>query len=277
VTLAVTVVCQDGVVVAADSRTTLANHRMLRVGSDFTHKVFESGRVAVATYGDAFVGGRSIASHMAEFAVVEAGNCDHPGPVAEKLSAFFGDRYDAQAVDDPEDNSPPPVAALGFLVGGYDAAGVGEAWEVILPDRIIEPIATTADGGGAAWRGQSDVVTRLIRGSDLELLERLADAHQLGSELHQLTPLLDACGYRIPFDSMNLQDGIDFAVLCIHTTIDVQRLTLGPVATTPEFSWPGVGGPVEIATVTAMGGFDWVQRTTLRGERSTHNLAEGQV
>jgi hypothetical protein len=49
------------------------------------------------------------------------------------------------------------------------------------------------------------------------------------------------------------------------------------VATTPEFSWPGVGGPVEIATVTAMGGFDWVQRTTLRGERSTHNLAEGQV
>ena len=47
-TLAVTVVCQDGVVVAADSRTTLANHRMLRVGSDFTHKVFESGRVAVA-------------------------------------------------------------------------------------------------------------------------------------------------------------------------------------------------------------------------------------
>jgi hypothetical protein len=64
-------------------------------------------------------------------------------------------------------------------------------------------------------------------------------------------------------------------VLCIHTTIDVQRLTLGPVATTPEFSWPGVGGPVEIATVTAMGGFAWVQKTTLRGERSS-GLAEGQ-
>ena len=46
-TLAVTVVCQDGVVVAADSRTTLANDRTLRVASDFTHKVFESGRVAV--------------------------------------------------------------------------------------------------------------------------------------------------------------------------------------------------------------------------------------
>jgi hypothetical protein len=32
VTLAVTVVCQDGVVVAADSRTTLANDRTLRAG-----------------------------------------------------------------------------------------------------------------------------------------------------------------------------------------------------------------------------------------------------
>ena len=83
-TLAVTVVCQDGVVVAADSRTTLGNHRMLRVGSDFTHKVFASGEVAVATYGEAFVDDRSIASHMAEFAAVEAGNCAHPGPVAER-------------------------------------------------------------------------------------------------------------------------------------------------------------------------------------------------
>ena len=155
-TLAVTVVCQDGVVVAADSRTTLANHRMLRVGSDFTHKVFESGRVAVATYGDAFVGMRSIASHMAEFAVVESGRCDHPGPAARRLAEFFGDRYDEQMSDDPDDVSPPPMAALGFLVGGYDDHGVGEAWEVVLPERVVEPIATTAEGGGAAWRGQSE-------------------------------------------------------------------------------------------------------------------------
>jgi hypothetical protein len=276
-TLAVTVVCQDGVVVAADSRTTLANHRMLRVGSDFTHKVFESGGVAVATYGEAFVADRSIASHMAEFAVVEAGNCDHPGPTARNLAEFFGDRYDAHVAELPDDATPPPgVAALGFLVSGYDDAGVGEAWEVTLPDRSVEPIATTANGGGAAWRGQSDVVTRIVRGSDLELLERLAAAHRFTDELRALEPLLEACSYRIPFDSMNLQDGIDFAVLCIRTTIDVQRLTLGPVATAPEFSWPGVGGPIEIATVTPRQGFGWVQRTSVQGERPA-GMAEGQA
>ena len=114
-----------------------------------------------------------------------------------------------------------------------------------------------------------------MRGSDLELLERLAAAHKLVDQLDDLTPLLDECSYRIPFDSMNLQDGIDFAVLCIRTTIDVQRLTLGPVATLPEFSWPGVGGPVEIETVTSPGGFAWVQRTNVQGERAA-GLAEGQ-
>src|SRR5262245_26833682 len=274
-TLAVTVVCQDGVVVAADSRTTLANHRMLRVGSDYTHKVFESGRVAIATWGEAFVLGRSVASHMAEFAAREAGNCDHPGPTAIRLAEFVGDRYD-QDVTEALDESEPRVAELGFLVGGYDDAGVGEAWEVTLPDRTVEIIATTTDGGGAVWRGQSDVVTRIMRGSDIELLERLAAAHKVVDELDALTPLLDACGYRIPFESMNLQDGIDLAVLCIRTTIDVQRLTLGPVAPSPEFSWPGVGGPIEIATVTANSGFRWVQRTLVQGERSA-GVAEGQT
>ena len=107
-------------------------------------------------------------------------------------------------------------------------------------------------------------------------MERLAAMHDLGKELHEVMPLLEACRYRIPFDSMNLQDGIDFAVLCIRTTIDVQRLTLGPLATAPEFSWPGVGGPIEIATVTATGGFRWVQRTSVQGERPA-GMAEGQA
>lgn len=290
-TLAVTVVCQDGVVVAADSRTTLANHRMLRVGSDFTHKVFESGGVAVATYGEAFVADRSIASHMDEFAAVEAGNCHHPGPVAERLAAFFGDRVDAQWADEAdraggaggpagghEGSGPPPpdVAALGFLVSGYDDAGVGEAWEVTLPDRRVTQLATTANRGGAVWRGQSDVVNRIVRGVDLELLWRLAAVNDMDDRVEAVMPLLDECGYRIPFDSMNLQDGIDFAVLCIRTTVDVQRLTLGPFATAPEFSWPGVGGPIEIATVTTAEGFRWVQRTAVQGERPA-GLAEGQA
>jgi hypothetical protein len=81
---------------------------------------------------------------------------------------------------------------------------VGEAYEVTIPAGAVEQIATTQNGGGAAWRGQTDVVTRIVRGSDLELLERLAAMHDLGKALHEVMPLVEACRYRIPFDSMNL-------------------------------------------------------------------------
>jgi hypothetical protein len=64
---------------------------------------------------------------------------------------------------------------------------------------------------------------------------------------------------------MNIQDAIDFSVLLIRTTMDVQRLTNGTTADPGVF--PGVGGPIEIALVTAKNGFEWVQRTSLLAER----------
>ncbi len=264
-TLAVTVVCQDGVVVAADSRTTLTNYRTSRVGSNFTHKVFGSGRVAVATWGEAFVLGRSVASHMAEFAAAEAGNCDHPEVAAERLAGHFGDLFDQMLPTDADLAAPAQQSVLGFLVAGYDERGVAEAWEVNVLHRSIGLVATTEDGGAAVWRGQSDVVNRLLLGYDEELLLRLASTYHREREHRALRPLLDQCTYRIPFDTMNLQDGIDLAVLCIGTTMAVQRFSLGALADAPGFSWPGVGGPVEIATVTAAAGFAWVQRTSVAG------------
>ena len=264
-------VCQDGVVVAADSRTTLANHCMLRVGSDFTHKVFESGGVAVATYGEAFVSDRSIAGHMDEFAVVEAGNRRTPAP-RPVLADFFGDRHDAYVaeVDHPDELPPPGVAALGFLIGGYDDAGVGEAWEVTLPERGVEQIATTTNGA-APPGGASPTSSRYrarLRPSSCSNGWRPPTSRSSSSRSSRPC---STRSYRIPFDSMNLQDGIDFAVLCIRTTIDVQRLTLGPVATALEFSWPGVGGPIEIATPSPPpGGSAGVQRTSVQASGPGH-------
>ncbi|HKE72433.1 MAG TPA: hypothetical protein VKB57_02390 [Acidimicrobiales bacterium] len=262
-TLAVAVVCQDGVVVAADSRTTLNNFRASRVGSDATHKVFGSGRVAIATWGEAFVLGRSVAHHMANFADAESGNCHHPRAAAEALADHFGDLCDQQLPTEMAIAAQQDMA-LGFLVAGHDQAGVGEAWEVRLPDREVELAATMAEGGAAVWRGQGDVVSRLLVGFDESLLERVVGRYGLRREYEALRPLLRECGYRIPFETMNLQDAVDLAALCLRVTADVQRFSLGASLHSPEFSWPGVGGPTEIAAVTLRGGFSWVQRTALR-------------
>ena len=264
-TLAVAVVCQDGVVVAADSRTTLNNFRASRVGSDATHKVFGSGRVAIATWGEAFVLGRSVAHHMANFADAESGTGHHPRAAAERLAEHFGDLCDQQLPTDLAMAAQQDLS-LGFLVAGHDQAGVGEVWDVRLPDRTVELAATMAEGGAAVWRGQTDVVSRLLAGFDDALLADAAVRYGLWREYEALRPLLRQCGYRIPFDTMNLQDAIDLAALCVRVTTEVQRFSLGASLRAPEFSWPGVGGPTEIAAVTARGGFAWVQRTALRGE-----------
>src|ERR1700674_4216165 len=95
-TLAVAVVTADGVVVAADSRTTFNGttsdgQNMSRVLSDFTHKVFQVGNVAVASYGFAFVNGRNIAGHMGDFVrteipvVTTQDGAPHPGPGPTEL------------------------------------------------------------------------------------------------------------------------------------------------------------------------------------------------
>ena len=264
-TLAVAVVCQDGVVVAADSRTTLNNFRASRVGSDATHKVFGSGRVAVATWGEAFVLGRSVAHHMANFIDAESGNCHHPRIAAEALAEHFGDLCDQQLPTDLAIAGQQDLS-LGFLVAGHDQAGVGEVWEVELPGRTVELAASMAEGGGAVWRGQTDVVSRLLVGFDEPLLAEAAVRYGLRREYAALLPLLRDCGFRIPFETMNLQDAIDLAALCVRVTTEVQRFSLGAALRAPEFSWPGVGGPTEIAAVTVRGGFAWVQRTPLRGD-----------
>jgi hypothetical protein len=266
-TLAVAVVCHDGVAVAADSRTTLRNYRSARVGSDFTHKVFEVGRVAVATWGEAFVLGRSVSSHMADFVEAEGGKCAHPEGAAERLTTWFGDLCDQDLPSESELAWGVAPLDLGFLVGGHDEFGIGEAWEVRLPARTIELVASMAAVGGSVWRGQTDVVDRLLDGYDVDLLGRLVRLAGYQRQYADIQRLLERCTYRIPYESLNLQDAIDLAVLGISTTAGVQQLSLGPIAMGDDFAWPGVGGPIEIATVTPREGVTWVQRTTLRGER----------
>jgi hypothetical protein len=266
-TLAVAVVCHDGVVVAADSRTTLRNYRSARVGSDYTHKVFEVGRVAVATWGEAFVLGRSVSSHMADFAEAEGGKCAHPEGAAERLATWFGDLCDQDVPTEAELAWGAAPLELGFLVGGHDEFAIGEAWEVRLPARTVELVATMAAVGGSVWRGQNDVVYRILEGYDVDLLGGLVRQAGYQRQYADVRLLLERCTYRIPYEAINLQDAIDLAVLGVRTTADVQRLSLGPLAMADEFAWPGVGGPIEIATVTPRDGVAWVQRTTLRGER----------
>ena len=264
-TLAICVVTSDGVAIAADSRTTIAiPGTPVRVLSDYTHKVFQVGQVGVATYGWAFLLGRNIAGHMADFVRdLPADQQLGPREAAERVAEFFAQRLEQHFSEDLDPRPGLGEYALGFLVGGYGANGPS-SYEVTVPGPTVTQLPAEGGGPGAVWRGQTDVVSRVVKGIDAVLLASLAVAEDKARPLAELTPVLAQMEYVIPFDNLNLQDAIDLATFLIRTTIDAQRLTNGTVGSIG--SWPGVGGPIEIAVITA-DGFAWVQRTELQGER----------
>ena len=56
---------------------------------------------------------------------------------------------------------------VGLLVAGYDEDGIGRVREVSIPGPVVEAdTEVTTALGGASWRGQTDVIRRLVFGFD---------------------------------------------------------------------------------------------------------------
>jgi hypothetical protein len=270
-TLAVGVVSADGVVLAADSRLFLPVPREPRVVSDFNHKLFQVGNVAIATFGWGFLhhestkGTRNIAHHVIDFSrEAKITPKTPPRQVAEKLSEFFGDRVDLHIEKNPKQWPGPGIDSLGFLVAGVRNAS-SEVHEVLLPSRT-RALAVSSASPGVAWRGQEDLMLRLWRGIDLARARVSAKELGLGAELNAAMPIFDDLVAEGFFESMCLQDAVDFATFAIRTTIDFQRLTLGFRGTGTHL--PTVGGPIEIAMISNWNGeFTWVSQKKIEGDR----------
>jgi hypothetical protein len=65
-------------------------------------------------------------------------------------------------------------------------------------------------------------------------------------------------GAKIPYQFLPLQDCVDLAILLIRTTSQLQDY---------QTSLRGVGGAIDVATITSTDGFRYIQRKELRGER----------
>ena len=119
-TIVVGAASPDGIVLAADSRTTLTweKSERHRIATDSAEKVFElRGKFAVATYGTAFLGEQTINGVMNEFVASHADSCDDVEACAKALGEFFIDRFNtAFPKYKPDASGGWP---LGFVVAGY--------------------------------------------------------------------------------------------------------------------------------------------------------------
>ena len=207
------------------------------------------------TYGWATLEGKTIAGVMKEFSAQTA-IPDDVARATELLRDYVHARMQAHIAAGLDPPPPAGVDPLGFIVGGYDANGVGHLKRIYGPSGTIEDVATTLDPS-AGWGGEIDVIVRTIIGYDALRLDVTGWDPLVPAALQQLS-------YQVPFRWFSLQDAIDFASFVVRTTIDTQRFTDGTVAT-PGAS-PTCGGPLQIAAITSHERVSWVQRTKLRGD-----------
>jgi hypothetical protein len=259
----------EGLVLAGDSRSTYEWNGHHRIASDYAQKIFTIGAMGVATFGWAFLGSETIAGAMDQFAAQVGEDGRNVHDFAKALGRFFAERFDAVCKDkdltwDPESDGWP----LGFLVAGYDEDGVGHIKGVLIPGgEVDDELSANTTAGGMMWRGQTDVIGRLLKGVDWQAL--FATQPTLPEEVEEELQKLEY----VPLAPITIQDGVDYAAFLVRTTIDMQRFSDG-IKGDPG-AIPGCGGPIQLLAIERSGP-RWVSNllTTLSGP-SQPGLAEG--
>lgn len=253
----------EGIVLAADSRVTVTAQRaggpqlninfdnatkLLKLSESETHKY-----VGAVTYGSAVIGLRTAHSFMPEFESELSDGRLSIQEYAKLLQAFFLRQWEENAGDAPEF---PPMT---FIVGGYDeGAAYGRVFVFDVPGDH-SPIERNPgdDNFGMTWGGQLEIATRLIHGYDPNLGRILKNELNLSDErLQSLFEVLrQNLEFSIPYRILPLQDCVNLATLMIRTTIDAQDLAVG---------LRGVGGPIDVATITRTKGLQYIRQKTIK-------------
>ncbi len=244
----------EGIVLAADSRVTLTVMQQLPNGQqvlipatyDHASKLLTSKAqpyVAAVTFGAGVIGQnepRTAVSFMPEFDTEIGAQRLSVEQFAERLGAFFDKQWKKAGMDP----NPPQGQEMIFFVAGYDeGAPYGRAFEVKVPINL-KPVESLPDFG-VQWGGQREVVDRLIQGFDFrlpEVVENILGKHDPDLE----KKLKEQFALPIPWQFLPLQDCIDVVISMLRVTITLQQWMIGV---------RGVGGAIDVATITRMDGF----------------------
>jgi hypothetical protein len=263
VTLAIVFKGPEGLALAADSRVTLR----AQLPSGETHySHFDNAtkllsfqgqpHVGAVIYGSAAIGSppRTVHGFVPEFEErlsEKYGQGDAPparGAVAEiasELGAFYSQQWKQTGMPLPG----PGVDPLVFLVAGFDEGDpYGRIYEVSVPNAP-DPVEKNAGTNfGITWGGQGEMAHRVLSGVDPRAVTIAKD--HLGLDDTQAKTLADkwstGLALPVPYQFLPLQDCVDLSAFLVNMTSAVQTWTIGI---------QGVGGVVDVATITRTEGF----------------------
>lgn len=265
-TVAVAVKVFDGIVLAADSATTLPLDGGSAQVYNSANKVFHLHRrypIGAMTWGLGSIGSASISTFTKDLRRRLMGkDPDHldwelnDGYTVEQVAGRLIEMiYDDVYLNEYKGAATLP-SALGFLVAGYSGQGKqAEGWQVIIQDPSQRPSPTLAipyDSSGWAAFAQPDAALRLFNGFDPALPAELEAILDKPSWEAVQGLLLSGRFQRQPVvASMPFGDAISLARFIVDVTVGYSRYLLGPDT---------VGGPVEVAGINRHEGFKWISR-----------------
>jgi hypothetical protein len=265
--LGVAIKSAEGIVLAADSRVTLFGTQTLQLGLQSQQFLFPAtfdnatkmlnvpsqAFVGAVTFGAGAIGQvepRTAASFMSEFETEVAPN----GRMAvDEFARALGDFFTRQWFNAGMPPNPGLPENMTFLVGGYNATEAhGRLYQVSVPE-LPAPQELTPGEFGATWGGQTELTSRLVNGFDPALPDFVQDALGIDpaarrSDLPQA--LRDRLRLNIPWQFLPLQDCVNLADFIVRTTIAMQQWLV---------AIRGVGGAVDVATITRSEGFRAIQ------------------
>ena len=267
----------EGIVLAADSRVTL-HARILdpqdpkkieEIASYYDNAtkllyVNKQPFIGVVTYGVGAIGQkepRTAHSYIPEFQdEIPDGNNDKNNRLSvkafsKKMSDFFLDKWNRNMPTDQK------IGDMAFLVGGYDdEAPYGTIFEFHIPSKP-EPFEQMQDKGtfGLLWGGQREYADRLMQGFDGSLPQLVKQFAKLSDDQakEMLINLRGTLTAKIPYQFLPLQDCVDLSIFLIRTTIMMQKWIVGI---------RGVGGAIDVATITRTECFKIDKKKTIFGE-----------
>jgi len=246
----ITVYVPEAIVMAADSRQSIILSKRMSEGategtklqtvetvnSDFVYKIFllPKHNVGISTFGEFVLGKVTIESHIKRFQEEKLKNVDDVPHIARKLLEFIGNQF--------------PQANTTFHIAGFNKeSGISIPYIYVcqVSRREIRRLNTKSGTDeiiyGASWGGQGDVIAGIL------------GSKQITAPNDKLKPSITA---PVVWDTMPIQDAIDFAIYTVRTTIDTIRFQARP---------KNVGGPIDVLLFTP-DKITWIQRKEFRGQ-----------
>jgi hypothetical protein len=263
VSLGIVIKCPEGLVLAAESRIMIG----AQIGAQQVPVYFDSATklmsfsapntsVGVVTYGQAVIGKenpRTAASFLPEF---EA-SLPKDRLTIEEFSNQIGEFYLKQwnSLMPPDIKEPN----MTFVVAGFDPDEVyGRVFVVEIPSSPKPTPKNEGNEFGITFGGQHEIVSRILQGYDMRLLDVLQKGLNLTPDQSAKLPaLMRQFQLGIPLQVLALQDSVDLACFFIRTTMDAQKLSIGI---------RGVGGDIDIALVKRNQNLQFIQRKQVHGE-----------